>query len=557
MRTKHPSRREFLLQSGIALTGIAAAFRLSPQTPADSHTGAKLRGLMLDAARVPESLAYYRRVIDFCADWELNALQFRIADDQGCAIRFSSIPDLLFHDHAFSPEELHDLTQYANGRGVDLIPELESFGHTGYITRSPAYAHLLDADAQQPSEFTGVMPTHPETLPLFENLYREIATIFPSVYLHGGCDEVNWGGSPLSRKALETKQRYQIWADYLNSLNHIAEDLQKQFIVWGDMVLHKEPRILARLSKTIIMMDWNYAETNSSRLQGTLSKIRKNGSRAIGAPAFINYQWGPRPGSDQLANIDAFADAYLTSNDPRSLGVILTNWVPSRYIQNSIWDGFAYAAVAFTKGSSAAQSSGFQRFVENHYSADWNNDWDEAFRMIYSTAPKVHERKASADAISLRVPWSSDEQLASVLTRRSAHSNPFTRLHSLLRQLKDRVSKNREDFQAFLLSVAYLEHVYWREEVVAESAAKKALAAEESASLITNIRDRDSALAEALSKDWDQGRFSDSSAKSRPLFGFEPKDQLVFQFQCAADYSASLASHPDRFFQLLTAAKPA
>ena len=137
-----------------------------------------MRGLMVDAGRVPESMAYYRRVIEFCADWQLNTLHFRIADDQGSALRFASVPDLLTHNNAFTPEELKGLAQYAKSHGVELLPELESFGHTGYITRSPAYAHLLDRSAQDSSEFTGVIPVNPETLQLFEKLYQEIATIF-------------------------------------------------------------------------------------------------------------------------------------------------------------------------------------------------------------------------------------------------------------------------------------------------------------------------------------------------------------------------------------------
>src|ERR1035441_10758379 len=90
----------------------------------------------------------------------------------------------------------------------------------------------------------------------------------------------------------------------------------------------------------------------------------RSGNRGIGAPGLINYKWGPRAGTEQLRNIDAYADAYLERVDPSSLGVILTNWVPSRYVQNSIWDGFAYAAVAFNEGTATAQSAAFRRFVE-------------------------------------------------------------------------------------------------------------------------------------------------------------------------------------------------
>ena len=571
MRKKYRTRRDFLFKGSLAVSGLAAAAQFKLQTsalnsPSLSHAekphetpaeSRMLRGLMVDAGRVPESLDYYKRVIDFCADWGFNAIQFRVADDQGCAIRFFSVPDLLFHENAFAPEHLNGLAQYAQSRHVELMPELESVGHTGYITRSAAYAHLLDADSQLSSEFTGVIPVHPETLALFNKLYREISAIFPSRFVHGGCDEVNWGGSSLSRRALQTKKRYEIWAEYLNSLNHIAQGLGKQFIVWGDVVLHNEPKILNQLSKSIIVMDWNYRETNSAKLRETLSKIHANGSRGIGAPALINYRWGPRAGREQLANIDAFADAYLAAEDSGSLGVILTNWVPSRYVQNSIWDGFAYAAVGFKEGSGIAQKLGFRRFVEKHYQADWNNDWEEAFRLIYDNAPQVEERETAAGAVPLHVPWSSDEELSKVLEGRSPRSDAFTRLLSLLLQLKKQVSRNLSDFQAFTLSVAYLEHLFWREAMVVEVHAKESLTSEGAALLIKNIAERDRTLAEALSKDWDQGRSPDSAAKLKPLFGLLPKDQLVFQFERATNYSTSLALHPDRFFQLLTASRPA
>jgi N-acetyl-beta-hexosaminidase len=115
-----------------------------PQGPEPVPTRTMIRGVMLDAARVPESLGYYRRVIEFCSDWELNTLQFRLADDQGTALRFSSVTNLVTHADAFTPDQLSDLAEYGKTHGVDVIPELESFGHTGYITRSPPYAHLLD-----------------------------------------------------------------------------------------------------------------------------------------------------------------------------------------------------------------------------------------------------------------------------------------------------------------------------------------------------------------------------------------------------------------------------
>ena len=556
------NRRRFLRNAGATLIGVTALRRLNgesePDAAAQKSTSparqTKIRGLMVDAARLSESPDYYRRVIEFCAEWELNTLQFRIADDQGSALRFASVPDLITHPDALTPDQAKSLVEFAAAHGVDLIPEVESFGHTGFITRSPKYAHLLDADPHGSAEFTGVIPVLPETHDLFDKLYREVAAIFPSAYLHAGCDEVNWGGSDLSRKALQNKTRAQIWAEYLNSLQQSAESLGKQLIVWGDHVLHKEPQVLPQLDKKIIIMDWNYWDTHAIGFHDALTEVEKSGHRGIGAPALISYRWGLRAGSEQLRNIDAFTEAYLGADDPGSLGVILTNWVPTRWVQNSLWDGFAYAAVAFKEGPEKARLTSFRRFVERHYGAEWNEVWAEAVDLIYDAAPGYGERTTITPlGLHLTTPWSNGAQLAAVLKDRSHRSNPFVRVRSLLVELEPAVLKNHADFQAFALSVECLEHLLWRDAVVVELAAKTPPDAEAPKLLIQAIADRDRELAGKLSKDWDTGRSPDSAAKRELVFDLQPKDQLLLQWNKAAEYSSSLAQQPSHFKELLQA----
>ena len=550
---KKRSRREFLRDGGIAFSGAAVYHRFAKaQVSArmGGPTREKIRGIMVDAGRVPERVEYYRRVVDFCAEWGLNALQFRLADDQGSALRFASVPGLLTHKNAFAPDELRGLAEYAKAHGVDLIPELESFGHTGFITRSATYEHLLDrgTDSDEERDFTGVIPVDPETLRLFEKLYGEVATIFPSAYLHGGCDEVNWGGSAQSREALKTKSRADVWADYLNSLHNVANGLGKQFIVWGDFVVHKEPEILGKLDKRIIVMDWNYGVNSSAKVRETCLKVRANGSRGIGAPGLINYRWGARAGTEQLRNIDAYAEAYMEPEDANSLGVILTNWIPSRYIQDSIWDGFAYGAVALQQGTATAQTSAFQRFVEKHYGAAWDARWDEMFRLIYDCAPYVEDRAtASWMGMRLIVPWGSDEELTEA-ARGEVSKNLFGGLKGLWESLRLSVRRNFSDFQAFGLCVDYLEGLYWRAAVVAGATER-----EPAAKLIKEIAERDAAMAKLLTEDWDKGRPADSAAKSGPVFDLRLKDQMLYAWTRAAEYSASLAGDPDRFYKLTLA----
>jgi Glycosyl hydrolase family 20, catalytic domain len=537
--------------AGILKESPAAESSAQDTTGESRKSSGQLRGLMADAGRVPEDPSYYRRAIDFCHEWNLNAYLISLADDQGCALRFKSHPELITHKDALTHEQAKELAGYARQRGVELIPEIESFGHTRFITGVSQYAHLQDAVGGGRSNFSAVCPVAPETLKLFADLYREVAEIFPSRYFHGGCDEVNWGGSELSREALKKKTRAEIWAEYVNSLDHIARGLEKELIVWGDFVLHKQPGVLPRLNKGIIVMDWQYYETDPRPLEQAARKVVETGLRVIGAPAIISCRWGVRAGANALRNIDAYAEAYSRIDNPRALGVIVTNWIPSRYIQRSLWDTFAYTAVALNEGGAAARESAFRHFVEKHYRAEWNENWSDVFTTLYEITPNRESCSPRWMRPVLPVPWRSDDELKAAATSGMLNAPPFRRLLSQLVFSEAQVRDNLDDFLTFRLSVEYLEHVFWRISVLVEEAAGPGRTPESSSALIRTIAEHDQRLLKKLEASWDKGRASNAEAKTGTVFDFRPGDQLLFTFSQAATFSQQLASNPVRFAHLL------
>jgi Glycosyl hydrolase family 20, catalytic domain len=520
-------RRDFLRTATVGLAG--AGVRSAGDT---LRGGRRLRGLMADAARLPERVSYYRRLIDFCRDWDLNTLLFRLTDDQGSALRFQSHPELITHVHALTPREARDLAEYGERRGVMLIPEVESFGHTRYITAVPKHTWLEDRGPGDRDGFTGLNPVAPETLGLIADLYREVADAFPSPYLHGGCDEVRWGGSELSRRALRQRGSADIWADYLSSLSEVCRGLGKELIVWGDVVLRKDPSILRRLDRRVIVMDWQYFVTDPRPLARAAVGVIEDGRRMIGAPAIVSCAWGPRPADLALRNIDAFADAYGSIEDARCLGVIVTNWVPSRYLQGALWDSFAYAAVGLAHGSAVARQSAFRTFVERFYGAAWTARWRDIFATAYRGAPARRSCAPAWPSPTLPVPWASDAELRGVVRAGVRPATVYGELRSRLRAVEDSVRLNPTDFAALTLSTDYLEHVFWREAVVKE-ASRSSLAG-----VIDAIAERDRVLVDKLDADWNTGRFDDCPGKLGPLPGLEPEDQLLFQMRQAAGFSS-------------------
>jgi hypothetical protein len=76
------------------------------------------------------------------------------------------------HAHAYTPQELSGLAEYAAHKSVDLIPEIDLSATLASSPRCPAHSHLLDEDLQEHTNFTGIIP-HPDTLALLADLYQE------------------------------------------------------------------------------------------------------------------------------------------------------------------------------------------------------------------------------------------------------------------------------------------------------------------------------------------------------------------------------------------------
>ena len=504
----------------------------------------KLRAFMIDATRQPETLETYKRIVDVSAQNGFNTIIFRLADDQGFAVNFSFAKDLVIHPDAITEKELRELIRHATRNGIDLIPEIESFGHTNFITHSPKYRHLRDIDKNTSKwGMNGICPVHPQTQSLMKKLYGKIARIFPSKYFHGGCDEVSWGGSALSKKALNGKTPNQIWAEYVNSLARIARDYGKEFMVWGDHILRNEPAIMDGLNKDIIIVDWEYSIENPDELKKYVERATRNGFRIIGAPALIWYKWGVRAGASQLRNIDAYAKVYNELKKNRKvLGLLLTHWCPWRYLSNSYFDILSYAGNSFTSGPSKTQEGGFRSFVENHYGAAWSQQWQQLYKQALDlppTQPGAQWIEAYPRLHEL-IPYDSPKTLGETLRFNVSNFPDFTRFQGLLAHCESRVITHHEDFHAFRLSFDYIIHLHWRIQILHETLNKHS-GLFQIMELANTIARRDQQILQSLTAHWDSHRNANSPFKHR----LDGSQHILPLMANAAKFSARLARQPE------------
>ncbi|VDQ06555.1 unnamed protein product [Trichobilharzia regenti] len=103
-----------------------------------------------------------------------------------------------FGEGAFHPQtctynelDITSLLEYARLRGVRVIPELDTPGHT--LSWGKAYPHLLTEcfDKSEPDGNFGPMnPARQFTYDFLENIYKEVILRFPDGYIHLGGNDI-------------------------------------------------------------------------------------------------------------------------------------------------------------------------------------------------------------------------------------------------------------------------------------------------------------------------------------------------------------------------------
>ena len=292
-----------------------------------------INGIMIDCSRLLEKHEYYYQLIDFMADWDMNTLLLHFSDDHGLAIQLPGFEKLAY-PKAFTTDEIKSFVAYANERNIDVIPELEVFGHTRYITDHPDYKHLYFGDKPNNISFNALDPLNPETLSLMKMMIKEVADLFPSTYFHLGCDEVNLKGLNTATGLNEAV----VWTDYVNKMIEIVKDLGKVPMIWSDHI-QKNEEIAKLLNKDIVLMEWNYdPDYMPTKLPALMDLGYKN---IIMCPSVSCWRSRVIPSKPQLKNVDGHAAAVRSGN---AEGLINTVWLPMRYLQQSMWYGMAYSA---------------------------------------------------------------------------------------------------------------------------------------------------------------------------------------------------------------------
>lgn len=232
-----------------------------PCVEIEDHPDLARRGVLLDISRdkVP-TMATLRAWVEFLAEWKVNELQLYVEH----TFAYEGHREVWERASPMTGEQFETLDAWCRERGIDLVPNQNSFGHMERWLVHPRYAPLaevpLSAERLRAAERPGFMslcPVDPRSLDLVRDLYDQFLPRFTSGLFNAGCDETLDLGKGRSREAVERFGSARVYLDFLLAIRREVVSRGRAMQFWGDIVL-AHPECIGELPKDLVALDWGY-----------------------------------------------------------------------------------------------------------------------------------------------------------------------------------------------------------------------------------------------------------------------------------------------------------
>lgn len=173
-----------------------------PKVEISDSPDCEYRSFMLDIARQWHDFEVLLKYVDLCYLYKVKFLHLHFIDDQSYTLPSKILPRLSTEGRHYTFEQIKQLNEYAFARGIEIIPEIETPGHSKAIIA--AYPDIFGCElteGAEPPKYENIMCVgKPGIMEALNDLVDEIIEMFPnSRYLHIGGDEAKierWNKCP-------------------------------------------------------------------------------------------------------------------------------------------------------------------------------------------------------------------------------------------------------------------------------------------------------------------------------------------------------------------------
>ncbi|CAF1405841.1 unnamed protein product, partial [Rotaria sp. Silwood1] len=282
------------------------------------------RGVMLDTARHFLPVPIIKKNLDAMAYNKLNVFHWHIVDDQSFPFESITFPDLsragaFSPYHVYTPADVIDVIEHARLRGIRVIPEIDTPGHTYSWGKSmPQLITVCWANGKPYQAIYGTQgemeifnPIEPRVYSTMDSLLREVKSRFPSNYIHLGMDEVYdrcWLSNPNITQWMivnNISSARGLHAYYADKILDITRNINVVPIVWQDVWDEK-----VQLPPDTIIQVWKDT-SDSSAFDGWASYLNQAANEGynviLSSPWYINYiSYGKYNTNTSVMNLEFF-----------------------------------------------------------------------------------------------------------------------------------------------------------------------------------------------------------------------------------------------------------
>lgn len=227
----------------------------------------KWRGMHLDEARHFFGKAAVKRFLKLIADHKFNVFHWHLTDNQGWVLASKRHPEVAekgsvrpykssngfldrFEDGDCAPnfyteDEVREILDCAAKLNIAVMPEIDVPGHCKALLKLHPEFRCYDKDAPGApagSNDNVLCIGNDDALAFVDDIFDEVAGLFPGEYVHIGGDEVNrvnWANCEKCRRrmeqeGLESVEKLQLWF-----MNRLAKRLRlkgKKVCGWGSAI---------------------------------------------------------------------------------------------------------------------------------------------------------------------------------------------------------------------------------------------------------------------------------------------------------------------------------
>lgn len=292
------------------------------------------RGVHLDVSRHFFDMAYLHTMIDRMAYYKFNKFHLHLTDDQGWRLEIKKYPELtskgawrklnnqdsvcmalaktnpdyalpqkhfkmidgeLKYGGFYTQEEMKELIAYAEKKGIEIIPEIDMPGHMMAATTLMPWLTAKGKSGMAKDFTEPLCPCKETTYEFAQNVFSEIAALFPSKYIHLGADEVeksSWKNVPACEELMKReglKDLDELQSYFVRRMEKFFNEKGKKLIGWDEILdggvsstaammywrtwMPKAPKMAAEKGLELIMTPGEYCYFDAQQDGGSLQKV--------------------------------------------------------------------------------------------------------------------------------------------------------------------------------------------------------------------------------------------------------------------------------------------